>query len=120
MPIFEGTGDAIGEINEDLKAGFGEVFETIEDARAVGVFADRSIGDGADTGNQVSVVAWEWQVRHMGYLNYLAPTGKEVTMRGVTVVDESTGERLYSRYIDWLQLYAELGAVAMVRPPVDD
>src|SRR3954453_18038088 len=36
------------------------------------------------------------------------------------VIDGRGADPHFSRYIDWLALYAELGAVTIARPPVDD
>jgi hypothetical protein len=38
----------------------------------------------------------------------------------MTAIDGRRGEPQYSRYIDWLGLYADLGAVTIARPPVED
>ena len=59
-------------------------------------------------------------MRHVGPLQGTPATGREVTMRGVTVIDGRGADPQFSRYIDWLALYAELGAVTIARPPVDD
>jgi hypothetical protein len=114
MPLFD-LPETIRVVDEDVRAGFDGVFEAMDDLRPVGPFVDAEIGaDG------VSVLAWEWSVRHVGSLQGTPATGRELTLRGVTIVDGRGSEVLFSRYIDWLALYAELGAVTIARPPVDD
>ena len=91
----------------------------------MGVFAEQVIGalpspDPESREPLVSVLAWEWGVRHVGSLQGTPATQRDVTLRGMTVVDDRSGERLLSRYIDWLGLYAELGALSIARPLVED
>lgn len=116
MPLFD-VNDAIGAVSRDLAEGFGGIFEATDDVRAVDVFAEEAVGTMSDS---VSVLAWEWPVRHVGSLQGTPATGRDLTVRGVTVIDGRGDELLFSRYIDWLALYAELGAVTIARPPVDD
>lgn len=114
MPLFDVV-ETIQVVSRDLTGGFEGIFEGMDDLHAVGVFADEEVGaDG------VSVLAWEWPVRHVGSLQGTPATGRELTLRGVTIVDGRGDEVLFSRYIDWLALYAELGAVTIARPAVDD
>jgi hypothetical protein len=114
MPLFDmETTQAI--IMEDLEAGFRGIFDALDRPSPVGVFAETEVG-----ADDVSVLAWEWRVRHVGSLQGTPATGREVTVRGVTVIDGRGSDPQFSRYIDWLALYAELGAVTIARPPVDD
>jgi hypothetical protein len=113
VPLFS-VDEALDAVSNDLNEGFGGIFEGIDRVRAVGVFAEEAVG-----ADRVSVLAWEWPVRHVGSLQGTPATGRELTLRGLTVIDARDGE-LFSRYIDWLALYAELGALTIVRPPVDD
>jgi hypothetical protein len=119
MPLFETIEEALEAVRDDLGEGFRGIFVPVDDETealtAVGVFADEPVG--ADL---VSVIAWEWRVSHDGRLQGTPATGAKVTMRGLTVIDGREGEQQFSRYIDWLALYADLGAVTIARPPVDD
>lgn len=115
MPLFESVDEALLAVAEDLAEGFGSIFREVEPLRPAGVFAEQSVG-----ASLVSVLAWEWPVHHVGSIQGTPATLRDVTLRGVTVIDELSGERLFSRYIDWLSLYAELGALAIARPPVED
>jgi len=116
MPLFNES-DALSQVTQDLNTGLGEIFEGTDVVRAVDVFADEPVGTVSEA---ASVVAWEWPVVHVGHLQGTPPTGKAVTIRGITVIDGRSGELLFSRYIDWLGLYAQIGAVTTARPLVDD
>jgi hypothetical protein len=117
MPLFETSDEALTEVIQDLTTGFEGVFETVEDVRAVGVFTDEAVGTVSEV---ASVLAWEWTVQHVGPLQGTPATLKELTVRGVTVIDGSGPRLTFSRYIDWMGLYAQIGAVTIARPPVDD
>jgi hypothetical protein len=106
--------EAHSAVLEDLKSGFERIFQEVEPLRAVGLFADESVG-----ADNFTVLAWEWPVQHIGHLQLTPATGKTLTIRGVTLIDDRGPERVFSRYIDWLALYAEIGAVTIARPPVD-
>jgi hypothetical protein len=124
MALFDSPDEALAEVSRDLENGFADVFLGVEDgaegARAAGPFANTAIGaDG------ISVVAWEWTVEQVGPLPGVEPlqgtpaTHKVVTIRGVTIIDGRRPTPRYARYIDWLALYADLGAVTIARPAVD-
>ena len=117
MPLFATSDDALTEVIQDLTSGFEGVFQTVEDVHAVGVFTDEAVGTVSEV---ASVLAWEWQVLHVGPLQGTPATLKELTVRGVTVIDGSGPRLMFSRYIDWMGLYAQMGAVTIARPPVDD
>jgi hypothetical protein len=132
MPLFEDVERALEAVSEDLAHGFSGIFEGSDDLRPVGRFAEEAMGTVSDT---ASVLAWEWPVVHVGMIQGTAATNRELTLRGVTVIErretvvsrgdkvidgDNDSELLFSRYIDWLALYAELGALAIGRPQVDD
>jgi hypothetical protein len=131
MPMFDEVESAVAAVADDLAQGFGGIFEGRSDLVPVGRFAEEVVGTISET---VSVVAWEWPVTHVGPIQGTPATGRELVMRGVTViereetvvgrredvVDGGAGDLVFSRYIDWLALYAELGAVTISRPQVDD
>jgi hypothetical protein len=125
MPLFDTVEEALQAVAEDLAEGFGGMFREVEPVRPVGVFAEQAVGalpspDADERAALVSVLAWEWPVHHVGSIQGTPATLRDVTLRGMTVIDERSGERLFSRYIDWLGLYAELGALSIARPLVED
>jgi hypothetical protein len=133
MPMFDDAFSAVQAVAQDLSKGFKDIFEEVTELTAVGLFAQEAVGTVSEA---LSVVAWEWPVVHVGSIQGISATGRSVTLRGVTVielasavierereenfVDEGEGDLMFSRYIDWLGLYAELGAVTIARPQVDD
>lgn len=135
MPLFEDVERALHAVSQDLADGFAGIFDGQGGVLPVGRFAEEAVGTVSDT---VSVLAWEWPVRHVGPLQGTPATHRELTLRGVTVIErrssvidrgdtviereetEADGNLLFSRYIDWLALYAELGALSIARPQVDD
>jgi len=137
MPLFEDVERALREVSQDLAHGFSGIFDGPDGVLPVGRFAEEAVGTVSDT---VSVVAWEWPVVHVGPIQGTPATNRELTLRGVTVIErrktviergdtevegeetdgDGSDELLFSRYIDWLALYAELGALSIARPQVDD
>lgn len=134
MPI-EDVEALVDEVRSDLVGAFDGIFETEgRGFETLEPFVERLVqGDG------VSVLAWVWHVRHVGPIRRAVPerppdppdmdtldvqfipaTERSATIHGVTVIDESGGEAIFTRFIDWLGLYAELGAVTMARPLVDE
>jgi len=141
MPMFEDPHDAVLAVSLDLTTGFAGTFAGPEEVTPVGRFRDQAVGTLSDLPSDLlSVVAWEWPVEHVGPLQGISATHRNLTLRGVTVIERAinvTGreetvltegegegeietELVFSRYIDWLALYAELGAITIARPQVDD
>lgn len=123
MPLFESVDETLHAVAEDLTEGFGSIFEEREPLRPVGLFENELVGTMPDAESGVSLVAvlaWEWPVRHVGYLQGTPATLRDVTLRGMTVIDDRGDGRQLARYIDWLGLYAELGALSIARPLVED
>ena len=125
----EDIGVLADEVESDLVAAFDGVFATEERGfETLEPFVERLVqSDG------VSVLAWTWQVRHVGPVRqavedprgsdtvealFIPTTNRSATIHGITVIDESSGEAIFTRFIDWFGLYAELGAVIMARPVV--
>jgi hypothetical protein len=67
-------------------------------------------------------VAIEWTYRgvHDGAadFNSLAPTGRPVSMRGMTMVGLEKGRMVMCRYVDWAGAFAQLGLTLNWRVPV--
>jgi hypothetical protein len=117
MPLFNDPNDAVDAVRRDLETGFSDILQPNGPLNPVGKFSDVAIGSGND---EISVLAWEQPVIHVGSLQGTPPTGKELILRGVTIIDGNGGDPLYSRYIDWLALYADIGAITIARPAVED
>jgi hypothetical protein len=124
MPLFDEAQHALQATFQDLNLGFEGIFRGVGDGvdgpKAVGPFEQDAVGaDG------ISVMAWEWEVEHIGSFPDdlgIPATHQTVTLHGVTIIDgrHDRNDPQFARYIDWLGLYAQLGAVTFARPPVDD
>jgi hypothetical protein len=81
-----------------------------------------------DPDGRVSVVVWEWKGIDVGLFNdperdehrrRIAPSGAEVIVRGVTLVTETEDGPLLHRYVDWLDVFSQVGITVSPRPIVD-
>jgi hypothetical protein len=59
--------------------------------------------------DQVAAVPWTYLCKHTGDFQCLFPTGRDVTIEGLTLVDSREGETVLHRYIDWMGLASQLG-----------
>lgn len=126
--------DLVEEVRADLTEGFVEIFEEVGGFSVLSPFEDVLVQSGA-----VSVLAWAWNVRHVGPIprtlpdqppppediltvpvQFIPATERVLTINGVTVVDERSDSPTFHRFIDWFGLYGALGAITMARPPVDE
>ena len=79
---------------------------------------------------QYTVVPWMYSCVHaesvddddedVGIFKGMFPTGRPMTIRGVTFVDRSSGEPQYHRYIDWADALTQLGCTVSQRVLVDE
>jgi hypothetical protein len=74
-----------------------------------------------DQEGRVAAVAWEWKGADVGLFDQqrFFPTQEEVTVRGVTLVSEGPEGPLFHRYIDWLDVFTQVGIMVSPRPIVD-
>jgi hypothetical protein len=115
-----------------------EILEAIQLDVALGLSVllspvDGSIDDAFNTDSEVgrilendiaSAVVWTFDgvhtqspVRSDGS-PILEPTGLAVRVAGVTVVTGDPGSREFRRYVDWADVYAQLGMPVTMRPRV--
>jgi SnoaL-like domain len=76
-------------------------------------------------GENAAGVEWSWTGVHddgpgAGAFNTIAPSGRDVTMRGVTLMSVEDGRFQVRRYIDWAGLFAQIGLSLNWRTPVSD
>jgi hypothetical protein len=103
-------------VERDIVAGLADVFSPLEGFRAPHQFANVApISNGTQT-----AVVWEYSVTHTGDFQGIRPTGREIVVRGVTIVDTSGDEPVYHRYIDWADVFAQLSLSTTGRPALDD
>jgi hypothetical protein len=115
-------------VQRDTELGLAEAFQPTEGFVVVSLAAREGFGD-ADvssdpvTNGQVTAVAWRWFGEHNGRTANLpyAPTGRSVTVDGLTVVTEDDdGEPRFHRYVDWLSTLAQIGVTLTDRPVYDE
>jgi len=117
MPKFD---DAAELVRLDVEEGIGSIFlPQFEDAFRVDDVLD---GDHFHTDAEPEVIAvpWIYEGVHTGDLQGLFPTGRAVTIFGVTFVDDRGAERLFHRHVDWLGVFTQLGLELNWRVPVDE
>ena len=73
-------------------------------------------------GDESFGVAWIFRTVHdlAGVFNGLPATGREVTVRGFTIIafDAESGKVKVRRYVDWAAVFAQLGLTLNWRVPV--
>ena len=117
-------GKIVELVGTDLNSVFEETLRSGDDGAGfqlanVTSFAEDTLI--ADPDGRVALVAWEWHGRHEGLFGVDA-TGEPVIVRGVTLVDYVGGggdEPVLHRYVDWLDVMAQIGITVNPRPIVD-
>ena len=69
-----------------------------------------------------TAVLWRWAGQHEAEFQGVIATHKVVTIRGVTMVDhdpKTTQQPMFERYVDWLDLFNQLGIGLSLRTPID-
>jgi hypothetical protein len=109
------TSTAIEQVEADVRSALGEQLPDREG------FAVDDEHEGwhdspfaTDDGSKV-VVPWIWRGVNNGLLG-LDATGKEVIVRGITVIEEDGDAFLCRRYVDWLPALEQAGIVLYTRP----
>ncbi len=115
------TGDDLGKIADevvrDIAEGMGKLFESGDGAVVPAKFnAERGpLSNGA-----FASVGWIFSGRDTIGIWGRAPSNRHVEIRGMTVVDLTGGsDDRFFRYIDWLDVAAQLGLAVGGRVPVD-
>ena len=100
---------ARADIRPHLRAWFTETVDWQNDPQTSGV-----VGPGA------AGVEWMWQGVHDkdGTFNGLSPSGREIVVRGFTLIGIEEGRLVLRRYIDWAGLYEQLGLALSWRLPL--
>ena len=102
-------------VRDDIEAGLGGAFSGGDGFSIPGAFADLP----PITGGARTAVVWEYHATHTDFFQGVGPTGRPVTIRGVTVVDRSGPQPLFHRYVDWLEVMGQLGLTSTHRPALD-
>jgi SnoaL-like polyketide cyclase len=105
--------DAPRIVIDSVRAALGESFEgEVEFDREVadGNPLSYGAGEGPDRRDTVGV-AWLFTGRHTGHFVGIDPTGVDVRIVGMTVLQTANGETIGRSYIDWHYVLAQLGSV---------
>jgi hypothetical protein len=99
--------DVAGVVQRDTVACFKEVFPDGPGFALSELFAST---EGEVTNQHLSALGWTWGGRDTVGFNGLAPTGREIVVHGVTIVEVREGDDpLYHRFIDWTHVAGQLG-----------
>lgn len=92
-------------VAEDVAAGLGPLLQQLDFA-FVGPFTER----GALVDAPYVVVEWRYTgVDNGDGFNGMWPTGKQVVVPGLTIVDTSPDQWLFHRHVDWNTVNSQLG-----------
>lgn len=113
--------DAFRYAEEDVAAGIGDIFKADLEVDG-GAFALGPPFDSQDEAGHDGVVAvpWRYECRHVGNFRNLFPTGRSLTIHGVTFVDGRGDEPVFHRYVDWAGVFTQLGLTVSGRVLVDE
>jgi hypothetical protein len=112
---------AVDLVRKDVAAGVGQWLPAVDGADLeIGVTGQGARPDGAP----FVTVQWIHRGRNEGADDPfvgLAPTGAEVEVHGVTLVeDRGDDEPLFHRYVDWVGTFDQLGLAVSARLPVSE
>ncbi len=109
------TDTAIERVAEDVRAALGEQLPDREGFAIDDEYEGWRDTPFATADESKVVVPWVWRGVNNGLLG-LDSTGKEVVVRGITVIEEDGDQFLCRRYVDWLPALEQAGIVLYTRP----
>jgi hypothetical protein len=113
---------SFGVVMGYVVGGLSASFEAWEGVPSEAFSVSEAFGDDADMiGNdQVAAVPWTYHCLHNGNFQELFPTGRELFIQGMTLVDSRRGDPQLHRYVDWAGVYVQLGLEVSSRIPVTE
>jgi hypothetical protein len=107
--------EAFDLVHDDVHAGLAESFTP-----RPGFIATEGFGDGEPiTNGRHTAVVWEYHGRHDAPFQGVEPTGADIVIRGVTVIEQSGRRQVFHRYVDWLDVMAQLGLTSSMVPALE-
>ena len=112
-------------VEEDVRIGIGDTFrERPSDEPGQRAFRRPAFDRAEDA--PILPVPWIFDCRHAGSpkgtpqsppdaFHELFPTGRDLTINGVTVVEMRDGEAVFHRYVDWIGVLTQLGLTVSQR-----
>jgi hypothetical protein len=94
-------------VEDDTVACFQGVFPPTEGFAIAEPFTPT---EGDVSNGRLGALAWTWSGQDTVGFNGMGPTGQDIVVRGVTVVEvRGEDDLLYHRYIDWTGVAGQLG-----------
>ena len=113
---------AYAAVKGDVTDALEPFFAAESDGTGKGYYQPQQYVDELITGaaNKTAVL-WRWAGKHVEEFQGVIATGKIVTIRGVTMVDhdDKLPQPVFERYVDWLDLFNQLGIGLSLRTPID-
>ena len=110
--------DVLAAVQADIDIVLGELFTPS------GSFEIQDLPDGsavlprsAEESSSVAVL-WTWSGVHDRPTQGITATGAEVSVEGVTIVSGRPGNRSYRRFIDWSDVWSQIGLGIGTRPGI--
>ena len=100
-------------VRDDVVEGLGAAFEPTTGFAVLDALA----GKAPATADDVTFVPWQYGGLHVGSFHGVAPTGRAVLIVGTTAVDVGRSEEPeFHRFVDWANVFAQLGLTVNARP----
>jgi len=107
-------------VEDDVKSGLGRWFESFTDEHGDGWTPSEPFkSEQPMTNGALTTVPWSYRCRHIDWFQNAPPTGKPLTIVGVSIVDHSTDDPSVSRHVDWLSVMYQLGYTLYLRQLVE-
>jgi hypothetical protein len=110
--------DVLAAVRADIDLVLGELFTPS------GSFEIQDLPDGSavlprsdDESSSVAVL-WTWSGVHDRPTQGVTATGAEVSVEGVTIASGRPGDRSYRRFIDWSDVWSQIGLSIGTRPGI--
>jgi hypothetical protein len=101
-------------VRDDVMDGLSFAFEPTGGFGLLKSFDGKELPAGA-----VTFVPWQFSCRHVGEFLGIEATGREATIVGATAIEyRGDSEPMFHRFIDWANVFAQLGVTMAARPIV--
>jgi hypothetical protein len=112
--------EALALVKEDVANGLSPFFPEFDNGTDKGFYQEHRWNDEPLAGSDRWAFPWLWSGRHEVSFQGVVATNKIVTIRGTTVVDDHDKATVVERYIDWLDVFNQLGIGLSLRTPIND
>jgi hypothetical protein len=99
-------------VEDDVVEGLGDAFTSTTGFSVLEHFSGKAFPVG-----EVTFVPWQYGCRHVGKFYGLCASLRDVLIVGVTAVESPDSDSpTFARFIDWANVFAQLGATIAARP----